>query len=105
MSATIRASSHARRPLAEVAFLLLALLPIIAIGVIALVSVDELREANARVERALQTMLLLKQIEDLVQDSTSRPAPVSPVRRPAPSRLLPRGAAGTAGNTVATARL
>ena len=71
MSATIRASSHARRPLPRVACLLLALLPIIAIGVVALFSVNELRGANARVGRALQAMLLLNEVEDLVQDSTN----------------------------------
>src|SRR4051812_34593652 len=71
MSATIRAGSHARRRLPRVAFLLLALLPIIAMGVIALISVNELRGSNASVERTLQAVLLLKQVEDLVQDGTN----------------------------------
>ncbi len=70
MSATITASSRARRPSPRVVFVLLALLPIIAMVVIALFS-EELREANARVGRTLQAMLLLNQVEDLVQESTN----------------------------------
>jgi PAS domain S-box-containing protein len=69
MSDTIRTSSHTRRPLSWAVCLLLALLPIIANAFVALFSVNEQRGANVRVERALQAMLLLKEVENLAQDS------------------------------------
>ncbi len=69
MSGAITASSLARRPMSWAVCLLLALLPIIANAVVALISVVELRGANASVERALEAIVALKEVEDFVEDS------------------------------------
>jgi PAS domain S-box-containing protein len=66
MSDTIKAKANMRRRMTRLALLLLALVPIIANAVVAFRSLDELRDANARVARALQAILLVQQAEDLV---------------------------------------
>ena len=71
MSGTITASSLTRRPFSWAVCLLLAVLPIIANAVVALISVVELRGANASVERALEAIVALKEVEDFVEDSAA----------------------------------
>ena len=69
MSDSIRAGAYTRGRKLRLAFLLLALLPIIANGVIAFVSLRDLARSNAETERSLEAILLLERVGDLVQDS------------------------------------
>ncbi len=66
MSDTIKAEANMRRGMPRLALLLLALVPIIANAFVAFNSLGELRDANARVGRALQAIVLLQRAEDLV---------------------------------------
>ena len=69
MSDTIRARIRALGHMPRLAFLLLALLPIVANGVIAFVSLRDLARTTVATERSLKAILLLKRVEDLAGDS------------------------------------
>ena len=69
MGDSIRAGVYTRGHKLRLAFLLLALLPIVANGVIAFVSLRDLARSNAETERSLEAILLLERVGDLVQDS------------------------------------
>jgi PAS domain S-box-containing protein len=69
MGDSIRAGVHTRGHMPRLAFLLLALLPIVANCAIAFVSLRDLARSNAETERSLEAILLLNRIENLVQDS------------------------------------
>jgi PAS domain-containing protein len=68
MSDSIRAGTYTRGRMPRLAFLLLALLPIIANGVIAFVSLRDLARTSADTERSLEAILLLERVGDQVQD-------------------------------------
>ncbi len=69
MSDTVRARPYARRHLLRLTLLLFAFLLITANGIVALVFVLQLRQANARMERSLRTILVLKEIQELAEES------------------------------------
>src|SRR5689334_10675516 len=69
MSDTIGARTRVGGRMARLALLLLACLLIIANGGAAFISMVELRDANARMERAMRAILELKVIEDRAEDS------------------------------------
>ena len=61
----IRARSHRR--ILRLIGLVVAFLLTIANGVFAIAVLDEMHSANLRVERALQAMLVLKEVENLAE--------------------------------------
>ncbi len=69
MSDTVRARTPTRGHMPRLAFLLLALLPIVANGVIAFVSLRDLARSRAETERSLEAILLLERVDDLAEDS------------------------------------
>jgi PAS domain S-box-containing protein len=69
MSDTTRAGTRARSRMPQLALVLLALLVIIANGLIALGSAARLHDSHARMERTLRALLVLKEVEDLAEDS------------------------------------
>jgi PAS domain S-box-containing protein len=69
MSDTTRAESRARSRMPQLALVLLAFLVIIANGLIALSSAARLHDSHARMERTLRALLVLKEVEDLAEDS------------------------------------
>ena len=71
MGDSIRAGIYTRGHMPRLAFLLLALLPIVANGVIAFVSLRDLARTSAETERSLESILLLERIGDL-SDASGR---------------------------------
>jgi PAS domain S-box-containing protein len=69
MSNSITALWHRHGRVARLTLLSFAFLPILANCVVALIALNDLREANVRVARTLQAMMLLKQVENLVETS------------------------------------
>jgi PAS domain S-box-containing protein len=69
MSDTHTAGFLTRGHFPRLAFLLLAFVPIVANGIVALMSLEQVRLAYAQAQRAQQAITLLQQIEDLVEES------------------------------------
>ena len=69
MSDTIRVRAPTRSHMPRLAFRLLALLLIVANGVIAFVSLRDLAGSRAETDRSLQVILLPERVDDLAEDS------------------------------------
>jgi PAS domain S-box-containing protein len=69
MSDTTRAGYNRRHRPPRLILLLIVLVLILANGIVALISVDELREADTRAARALQAIIALKAVENLAAGS------------------------------------
>jgi PAS domain S-box-containing protein len=70
MSDPTRAHGASHHPASRLILLIVAFLPIIANGIIALIAVNELRVAHRDVENTLEVVQALKQLDDLMDSSS-----------------------------------